>query len=677
MTLGKILLHPRSIALVGASDDPTKTTARPMQFLRANGFAGEIFPVNAARPTVLGEKAWASLAELPHRPDHAFVLAASGAIEGIVEQCVTLGIPLVTILAGGFGEEGEAGRAREAALKASLAGSGTRLLGPNSIGIVNVGNGMTLTANAAFSETDIPQGDVFVASHSGSVIGAILSRGKERGVGFAGFVSMGAELDLSMGEVCEALCDDPSIGRFALFLETIYNGPALKRFAVAAARHGKPVIVYKLGRSAQGAELSQTHTGAIAGEDAIADAFLRDCGFARVDTFDGLIEGVAALDRFRPPSAGAAPRVGVVTTTGGGAAMVVDRLGLVGIDVKAPGEAARAALTSRGIATSEARIVDLTLAGTRPEVMRAALDAMLDCGEYDGVIAVAGSSARFQPHLLIPAIAGAAGTDRPIAAFVAPAAPEALAQLSAAGVPSFRTPEACADALAAAFTRRPCKPEPAAALAGDPVLLDEAASYAAIEALGIPAARHAVIDITASTSPIGYPVAVKFVSNQVYHKTELGGVVLGVEDDAGLQAAIRSIAASVQRHDSGLAVDRLLVQAMSRGCGEALLSFTRDPDAGPMVMLAAGGTLAEILKDRSIRSAPVDLATARQMVSEIRMFEALAGYRGSAAGDLESLARAVVAISNAGPEVAEMEINPMIIRTDGAVAVDAVVRKVM
>ena len=676
MTLGENMLHPRRIALVGASDDPAKTTARPLQFLRASGFAGDLFPVNAGRATVLGERAWGSLGALPERPDHAFVLAASGAVEDIVSQCVALGVPLVTVLAGGFGEEGEAGRAREAGLKEIIAGSATRLLGPNSIGIVNALNGMTLTANAAFSETNIPKGDVFVASHSGSIIGAILSRGMERGVGFAGFVSMGAELDLTMGEVCEAVCADPSIGRFALFLETIHNGAALKRFAVAAARHGKPVIAHKLGRSAQGAELSQTHTGAIAGEDAIADAFLRDCGIARVDSFDGLVEGIAALDRFPAVPAGRVPRIGVVTTTGGGAAMAVDRLGLAGIDVSAPGQSTRAALAAKGIAASDARIVDLTLAGTRPEVMRAALDTMLDSGEYDGVVAVAGSSARFQPHLLIPAIAGAARPDRPLAAFVAPAAPDALAQLSAAGVPCFRTPEACADALAAALRRRPCKPEPAAAREGTPQLLDEAASYAVIETLGVRTARHAVIAAAATTSPMGYPVAVKVISDQVYHTTELGGVVLGIEDDDGLREAIAAIIASARRHDTSLVVARLLVQAMTPGRGEALLSFTRDPDAGPLVMLAAGGTMAEILMDRSIRTAPVDVDEATAMVAEIRMFRALTGYRGAEAVDLSSIVDALVAISHAGPEIIELEVNPMIITANGAVAVDAVVRQV-
>lgn len=676
-TLGESLLRPRSIAIIGASDDPRKTTARPLQFLRQANFQERVYPVNPRRTSVLGEQAWLGLEALPEVPDHAFILAPTDGVVDAVRACVEAKVPLVTVLAGGFGEEGPEGQARERALAQVLAGGSTRLLGPSSIGIVNVHTGLTLTANAAFAEPELPKGNLFVASHSGSMIGAILSRGIARNVGFAGFVSTGAELNLSLGEICEAVVDDPAVGGFLLFLETIRHGDALHRFALAAAARGKPVIAYKLGRSEQAAELSQSHTGAIAGEDGIADAFLKDIGIARVETIDGLIEGGALISRAPARDRARAPQVAVVSTTGGGAAMVVDQLGVRGVSVAQPQAETFAALAAAGINAASGRIVDLTLAGTRPDVMKAAIATMAAAPEFDMLIAVAGSSARFQPELLVPAIVEAASTAPiPVVAFVTPDAPEALQRLSATGVPCFRTPEACADAIAATFARRPAKPRAPGPIEGAERLLDEAEGYRWLAARGIEAAEHAVATPSTTQSPIGYPVVVKLLSADVLHKTELGGVVLGVGDDAGFRDAVSRITATVPQHSPGVSVERLLVQRMTEAQGEVLLSVRRDADAGLMVMLAAGGILAEIHKDRSLRLAPVDLDEAWAMIGEVKALRALEGYRGRPRGDMQALAEAIVNISRAGPEVIEAEINPLLVRREGqgVAAVDAVVR---
>src|SRR5690606_34276150 len=214
---------------------------------------------------------------------------------------------------------------REAELREIVQDSGIRLLGPSSLGVVNPSAGLVLTANAAFSEPLLGDGRVFVASHSGSMIGALVSRGKARGIGFAGLVSVGNEVDLGLGEICSATLDDPAIDGYLLFLESLRHGHRLREFALAAAERGKPVVAYKLGRSAAAAEMATTHTGALAGEDDVADAFLRDLGIARVGVLDAVFETLP-LARVVPrggrtPSP---PRIGIVTTTGGGAAMAVD-----------------------------------------------------------------------------------------------------------------------------------------------------------------------------------------------------------------------------------------------------------------------------------------------------------------------------------------------------------------
>lgn len=323
MTLGDCLLWSKSVALVGASDDPSKTTGRTLQYLRRSGFAGKVYPINPRRETVMGTKAWPSVESLPETPDHAFIMVPTADVAAAVADCVRRSIPLVTVLASGYSEKGSEGRSREEELRHLLRGGRTRLLGPNSIGVVNMRSGLRLTVNAAFAATDqSTTGGVFVASHSGSMIGALLSRGQARGLGFAGFVSSGSETDLSLGELCAATLDDPGIRVYALFLESIRNGNTLRRFLVEAAKRGKPVVAYKLGRSAQAAELSQSHTGAIAGEDAVADTMLKDSGVARVNTLDGLIVGPPFLQRLGTRIR-ESPKVAVVSTTGGAAAMIV------------------------------------------------------------------------------------------------------------------------------------------------------------------------------------------------------------------------------------------------------------------------------------------------------------------------------------------------------------------
>src|SRR5262245_47643831 len=217
--LRQALLSPRSVAIVGQSNDAGKTAGRPLLYLRQAGYAGRIYPVNARRDTVLGERAWPSLDALPETPDHAYIVTPTDGAVDAVEACGRAGIQVATILADGFSEAGEKGQDRVARLRAACARTGIRLVGPSSLGVVNLRDRLLLTANAAFAEQGLPVGRVFAASHSGSLIGALVSRGKARGIGFAGLVSVGNEVDLSLGEICAATLDDPDIDGYTLFLE--------------------------------------------------------------------------------------------------------------------------------------------------------------------------------------------------------------------------------------------------------------------------------------------------------------------------------------------------------------------------------------------------------------------------------------------------------------------------
>jgi acetate---CoA ligase (ADP-forming) len=709
-SLRQSLFSPQSVAIVGQSDDVTKTAGRPLKYLRQAGFGGRIYPINPRRKDVLGERAYPSLAALPEVPEHVYVVAPTEPAIEAVAECGRLGVKVATVLADGFAEAGPVGEAREARLKDICAATHLRIVGPSSLGIVDLRSKAMLTANAAFDEADLPVGRILAASHSGSMIGALLSRGKARGIGFAGLVSVGNEVDLSLGEICEATLDDPGIDGYMLFLETLRHADALRRFAQGAAAANKPVIAYKLGRSEEARELAVSHTGALAGEDDVADVFLADCGIARVDTLDGLIEGLPLLKRVpRRTPGGRKATVGVVTTTAGGATMVVDPLASRGVAVAPPTPETLAHIRSAtGIDVKPARLIDLTTTGARYEAMKAALDILKRAPEFDLIVAVVGSSARFLPERAVKPIIDCAGATKPIAAYLVPEAPAALAALSAAGVPNFRTPEACADAVTAALRRRMPRPlsswpglsRPSTSSSGHSPqgvdaqhkaghdestgrVLDELEAYALFDRLGIARAPAVAIDLgvtSAPTLPFPYPVAVKALAAEFSHKTEIGGVELGVRDGEELLAAIAKITASVRAHAPGTRLERVLVQPMVTGLGEVLVGYRIDRDVGPLIMLAAGGVLAEIYRDRSLRLAPVDLTIAHEMIAEVRGLAVLAGYRNRPAGDLDALAQTIVALSQLAvmdDALAEAETNPLIVhaRGQGVTAVDALVRR--
>lgn len=654
-----------------------------MRFLRQAGFTGKVYPINPNRSEVQGERAYPNLASLPEVPQHVFVLTPTEGVLDCLRECAALGVQVATVLASGFSEAGPVGAQREQAIRELAQSTGMRVLGPSSLGLVNSHARLVLTANAAFAEPDLPVGKVFVASQSGSMIGALVSRGKARGVGFAGLVSVGGEVDLSIGEVCSATIDDPSIEGYLLFLESLSHGQALRAFATEAARRGKPVIAYKLGRSTAAAEMAATHTGALAGEDDVADAFFRDMGIARVGVLEALLETFPLAQRVPLGASGPGHRrVGVVTTTGGGAAMAVDQLGIRGLTVQPASAETVARLADAGIPGSAGRVIDLTLAGTRYEVMKKTLGIMLEAPEFDLVLAVVGSSARLYPHLAVKPIIDSAGTAKPLAAMVIPEAPEALKQLTEAGVPCFRSPEACGDAIAAVLSRRAPHPiAPAVGVSRDPRALNEAHAYEVLDALGVPHPPVAVGPLSgpAPALPFGFPVVAKVCSDQIAHKTEVGGVVLHIGTPQELDQALLTLASNLRERAPGVHCEEVLVQPMQRGLGEVLVGYRVDAQAGPIIMLAAGGIWAEISKDRSVRLAPVSVETAREMITEVNALKTMTGLRGKPRGDLEALARAVSCLSQLAvrPDlgVTEAEVNPLLIMHEGqgVSAVDALV----
>jgi acyl-CoA synthetase (NDP forming) len=686
VTLAQALFSPRAIALVGASGDAAKHTARPLRFLRKHGYTGRVVPINASRGEVLGERAWPSLTEAPGEIDHAFVMTSGESVEHALEECGARGIPVVSILSGGFADAGAEGAARQARLVARARVLGVRLLGPNSMGVIDIPGRVPLTVNAVLEIDSLPAGTTSVISQSGAMLGTVLSRGAPRGLGFSKLISVGNEADLGIGELVDLLVEDAATRVILLFLETVRDSARLAAAARNAHVAGKPVVAYKLGRSRLGEALARSHTGALAGADAAVDAYFRDCGIVRVDLLETLIEIAPLLCGRSPPGLSHAARVAVVTTTGGGAASVVDRMGMHGLETLVPDASLRARLAALDVHNLDSPIIDLTMAAT-DKVYADVLEALLDSPACDAVLAVVGSSAQFHPQLAIEPILRSSITTKPLVAFLTPHAERSLALLAERGIAAFRTPESCADALAAFFAwRAPRRVSDKAAAAsrfewpgGLPCQgrLNEAQALVLFSALGVPSVESAIARAPRYEHGLAYPVAAKILSSDIAHKTEAGGIALHISSRSEFDEQARALLASVAATQPAARVEGIIVQRMEAGLAEVIVGYRHDALVGPLVLVGAGGALAELYGDYALRLAPVSEQEAATMIEEVKGLATLRGYRNLPRGDVGALARAVAALSRlalvAGQPVAEAEINPLIVKSKGVVAVDGLV----
>ncbi|MEA3155683.1 MAG: hypothetical protein QOK44_3272 [Betaproteobacteria bacterium] len=684
--LFQALFEPRSVALIGASGDAHKNTSRPQRYLRKHGYTGRIIPINPGRDEIFGEKAYPDVTSVSEPIDHAFIMVPTDAVQTAIEQCVAKGVAVATVYSDGFAETGSVGRRKQERIIDIARAGGVRVIGPNCIGLMSTQPGCAISVNAVLEMAEIKVGPLAIVSQSGSMLGGLLSRGLGRGVGFSKLISVGNESDLSVGEFSDLLVDDPHTQTILLFMETIRDADKLAHAARRAYAAGKRVIVYKLGRSEVGQDLAASHTGAMAGSDEMADAFFRAHGIVRVDTLENLFELPALLADQKPAKR---HRVAVMTTTGGGAASVVDRLGTLGVEVVGPTDEVVSRLADKQIKISKARLTDLTLAGAKKEIYSAVLNTLLASDHCDLVLAVAGSSAQFQPQVAIEPLIEAERHGKPLASFAAPHAEASLKLLADAGIAGFRTPESCADAIRAwrdwaapveqpaADTKRLETARTLLTDAGSQV--DEYRSGRVFESLGVPRAATEVIAAPEQQARVPYPVAAKILSPDILHKTEAGGVVLNIGDAAALQTAARDILTRVRNTHPQAKIEGILVQRMEKGIAELILGYKRDPQVGPVVVLGIGGVLAEIYHDFAVRLAPVSVEAATSMIDEVKGLAVIRGYRGMPRGDLDALARAVSAFSQIAfiDSVAEAEINPLMVKREGegVVAVDGLIVK--
>ena len=673
------LIKPRSVAIVGASADAAKLTGRPLLYLEKYGYRDAIYPINPRYQTLGGRRCYPDAAALPQAPDVALVLLGADRVVEAVKQLAAVGTGAAIVLASGFGESGEEGRRRQEEVKRA-AGS-MRLLGPNTIGLVNVSDRITLSASAALVTEELISGSIALVSQSGGILGSLLSRAQAQGIGFSKLVATGNECDLEVSDLVDYLAGDPTTKVIALYLEGLRRPRQFRDAALKARRAGKPIVAFKIGRSDAGVRSAVSHTGALAGSDAVYDGLFKQLGIIRAERYSDLLDIPLALSCGRVLTG---RRLAVITSTGGAASVLADAAGVAGFETPAPDAATQARLGALNIAGAslDRNPIDVTLAGVRSDYFRRIIDDVLASPSYDAVAVVLGSSALREPETVCAPLRECfARSKKPIISFASPDAPHLIRELNLAGIPSFAAPESCVAALAA--MRRVAQaapldanelPMPIGAALQMPLRvgpLDEAESKALFARFGIPGTREIAAatpdEAAAAAKTFAGNVVLKILSRDIQHKTEAGGVALDVAANDVARTCARmaeNFARITQRQPDGF-----LVQELVTGGIEFILGFKHDASLGPVILLGMGGIAAELFKDTSLRLAPVTRGDAQDMIDELKTSVLLEGFRGKPAADRGALVDAIMAFSTMvtaiGGRLAEAEINPLFVLPAG------------
>lgn len=663
------LFTPRGVAVVGSASEGKIGYALIRQII--NGGYRNVFAVNPKGQGAFGVPAYDAVAKIEHPVDLAVIVSPTATVPAVLEDCGQAGVKAAVIITAGFSEAGN--DAGEVAVKETADRFGIRFVGPNCAGIVNTQHRFFPTL-----ETPPPPGGVSLIAQSGAVGGVVLAWAKELGLGISKFVSYGNGADLNEIEFLRYLADDPDTQVVALYIESVTDGRGFMR-ALQACAQRKPVVAIKAGRTASGRRAALSHTGSMAGADAVYGAALKQCGAVRVNSIEELFDvckGFVCL----PPLGG--KRVAIVTNSGGPGVMAADRAEEIGLDVAEPSAGVRAALSAFLPPHCALRNpIDLTAEGTE-EGYRKTVEAVLD--DYDAVVALNIAPAYLDSMPLARGICDAArSSSKPVVASFLPRqiVGEAVGYLQEHGVPNFATGERALTALAhmvrytirrdsqSALPEIHCAPKP---MPGPGQMLEhEAMDWLKGNGIPVPDFRFASNEeeAVACCREIGFPVVMKVVSPEILHKSDYGGVILDIRNE---QAALKAFETT-----RGVAANRdfrgAVIYPMIRDAQEVLLGLSRDPQFGPVVAFGLGGKYTEVWRDISLRVAPIDRAEAEAMMQEIQSFPLLQGIRGQPPRDLEALADVLVTFSELPfhyPDIGEIDLNPIFLFPKGLVVGD-------
>ena len=692
---------PRSVALVGATDDRSRFAGKVLMRLANFGYGGTVYPVNPRFTEVGGRRCHPSVADLPEAPDHVGIVVPTVQVLPILEACAARGARFATVYSGGFAETGTAeGRALQAEITALARRTGLRVMGPNCNGMVNFVDGFTMTTSATVAKRRAAGNVGVVAQSGGAGQVNVMWRAQEAGIGISYEVSCGNSADLNIIDFIDFMVEDESTDVIMVLAEHIPDGARLVEAAGRAAAKAKPIVMVKLGRTAAGSHAAASHTGAMAGADDICDAALRQCGIIRVDDCNELYETAMLLRTRRLPRG---RRAAATTISGGNGVLLVDLGASVGIEFPpytAGTEAALASVLPKHATTANPTDVTNAALG-QPGLFHRCISTIAADDNVDVVVPIFTLAAAAD---IRQAVQAARETDKPVALLwtggcnddpsLTPAA------LAAEGVAVYRNTLSCMKAVRASVdysaflrsARRSTAPARPRGVDPDTVgrLLDglrgnmtERASKAVLAACGLPVtgerlARDADEAVAAATA-IGGAVAMKIESADIPHKTEAGAIRLGVQGNAAVRTAFAEVMAAAARFRPDARIDGVLVQEMAPPGLEMMLGIVTDPVFGPVVVAGLGGIHVEVLNDIAFRVAPVSEAEADAMLRELRGYRLLEGVRGAAPRDIEALRDALVRLSwlayDQQASLAELDINPLVLyeRGAGAKVVDALI----
>ena len=686
------LFNPRSVAIIGATEDPTRIGGRPLCYLKESGFQGEIWPVNPRRDRVQGIEARPDIAAVPGTIDVAIVAVPAARTLQTIEDCAERGVSAAVVFTSGFAETDAVGAARQRRMGEIARESGMRILGPNCLGVYNAATGFFATFTTTLDIYRPEPGPVAIVSQSGAYGSHLGLLARRRRIGVGLWVTTGNECDVTVPECIAWMATRPEIRVVAAYAEGMQDGDALLASLDAVRACGKCVFFTKAGRTKVGAEAARSHTAALAGEDAVFDSMLAQHGVVRTDSTEEMLDAAYAASFGALPSS---RRVGLMTISGGAGVMMADEAAVQGLEVVPMPEAAQSRLKEKLSFCTPRNPVDITAqVFNAPHLVSAFLDAMLDEGDYAAIVIfftyVASLEFMAKPTLEAIASARERHPDRSILMAMV-GSDEAVAPYEALNVPVFEDPVRAVrtvSALARAregLARRPYARTDAAAHApGNPYAggrLDEYEAMKLLASWGIPvvAARIAsnVKEAARAVGSIGSPAAMKILSPDIERKSEAGGVTLGITSEHAA-AEHDALVARARAYDASAEIRGTLVTPMVSGI-ECILGMRRDPVFGPIVMVGSGGVLAEILDDVSFRRAPIDEAEARRMIGELTGGRVLEGIRGRPRCDIAALAAAVAALSRFAvahaDTVESVDVNPFVVLPagEGGLALDALI----
>ncbi|NNF37941.1 MAG: CoA-binding protein [Gemmatimonadetes bacterium] len=692
-----VLFRPSSIAVIGASRRKGTIGYQIIDNLLRHGFGGVVHPVNPSAASIHGVRAYPDVGSVPGGVDLAVIVVPKERVLHVVEDCGAAGVGAIVVISAGFKEVGGAGVALENELVSRVRHHGMRLVGPNCMGLLNTDPEVAM--NATFAPNMPPSGHMSFLSQSGALGVTILDYAVEYGIGIRHFVSVGNKADVTGNDLLEYWEGDAGTRVVLMYLESFGDPQHFTRIARRVTR-SKPVVVVKSGRTRAGARAASSHTGALAGADDATDALLEQCGVLRVDSVEELFDVAMAFEGQPVPRGN---RVAIVTNAGGPGIIIADACESAGLEVASLTDDTRRRLQT--LLPPEASVrnpVDM-IASATGEQYQDVLDTVLDDPGVDAAIAA------FVPPLGIRQIDVAAHIvaarrgghdDKPLLAVLMgkDGLPEGKARLQAAGVPAYIFPESAARALAAMHRYRRWLERPMvepdrfeadegrvrALLArareeGREGLLEHEA-LGALAAYGIPVVEHRVVpgvdEAVAAAEAIGFPVVVKAISPEIVHKTDVGGVAVDLRTAHDVRQAATAIVEAVANVPDAR-LTGLLVERFEQGGRETIVGVSPDPTFGPVVMFGLGGVYVEALSDVTFRLQPVSAQDAREMVAGIRGRALLESLRGEPAADHGALVSVIQRVSQLvgdHPVIRELDINPLLARADGALALDAHIR---